>query len=196
MNPTKNFLLRIVCISAICLLSALIALAQQTENRTLKKALVSPAVPCPLEITNLKVNGTPVNFDQPFQADDNWLKGLTFDVKNTSGKVITHFNIGLRLRNPDNNQNASAPMVFHGRDTGLPNVEATVHVADGEIVHATYDEKRYGGLTQMQEHISLSRIISAELSIDMVVFENDTTWRNGLMHRRDQTNPMRWLVVR
>lgn len=196
MNTTKNFLLRIVCISAICLLSALIAQAQQTETRTLKKEALSPTATHVLEISNLKVNGAPISFDQPFQADDDWLKGLTFDVKNISGKVITHFNIGMHMHNLDNNQRAGRPMILHGRDTGLPNIEATVHVADGEIVHATYDEKQYSILKRMQPIISLSKITIAELTIDMVVFEDDTAWRHGDMMRRDQTNPTKWLVIR
>ena len=196
MNTARSFLFRVSGVAAMCLFTALITFAQQTDARILKKALVPPFEPVPLEISNLKVNGDPINFDQSFQADDEWLKGLTFDVKNVSGKVITHFRIGLRLRNPNNNQQVITPMIFHGRDTGLPNVEATVRVADGEIIHATFDEKRYNGLKQAQEQVGLNRITDADLSIEMVIFEGDTAWRLGNLLRRDSSDPMRWNVVR
>ena len=196
MNTAQSFFFRVSCVAAICLFTALTDFAQQTDARILKKALFPPFEPVPLEISNLKVNGTPINFDQPFQADDEWLKGLTFDVKNVSGKVITHFRIELSLHNPDNNQRAITYMVFHGRDTGLPNVEATAHVADGEIIHASFDEKRYNGLKRTQEHIGLSKITNAEFSIAFVIFEGDTAWRLGNLLRRDPTDPMRWNVIR
>lgn len=195
MKTAKSFLVRVSCLAVICLLGAVNANAQNTESRLLKKASVSPVEPAPLEITNLKVNGASIDFNQPFQADDEWLKNLTFDVKNVSGKAITHFQIGVLLHNPDNNQRAVAKMVWHGRDTGLPNVQPTVRVANGEVIHATYDERRYEGLKGIRERISLSKITSAELSLDMVVFEDDTSWRLGNLYRRDPANPMQWNVI-
>ncbi|HEX8187844.1 MAG TPA: hypothetical protein VF586_05810, partial [Pyrinomonadaceae bacterium] len=41
------------------------------------------------ELVALKVKGAHVPFGQKVTADDDWLRGLTFSVKNTSEKPIT-----------------------------------------------------------------------------------------------------------
>jgi len=191
----QNFLSRVVRSAALCLFCAALAEAQQMETRLLKKQKVAPVEPAPLEFSNLQVNGSPVNFDQPFPAGDNWVKGLSFDLKNVSGKVITHFRIGLLLHNPDNNLRTTVTMVFHGRNTGMPGVEPSVRVAPGETVHAVYEDKQYESFKRACSHIGLGKVTEATLGIEMAVFDDETAWRLGYLLRRDTSDPLRWNVI-
>ena len=47
-----------------------------------------------LELVELRVAGKPVITGQPFDADENWLKGLTLRVKNIGDKPIVAFGVG------------------------------------------------------------------------------------------------------
>jgi hypothetical protein len=192
---TKSAVSRAVKSVALCLFCVTLAQAQQTETRLLKRQKVAPVAPAPLEFSNLQVNGSPINFDQPFSADDNWVKAFSFDVKNVSGKVITHFRIGLLLHNPNNQQRATVTMVSYGRNTGMPGVEPSVRVAPGEMVHAVYEDKQYESFKRMCNHIGLDRVQEITLNIEMAVFDDETMWRYGYLHRRDSVDPLRWNVI-
>lgn len=192
----RNFLSRAVGSITLCVFCAAFAEAQQVETRLLKKQKVAPVEPAPLEFSNLRAGGGAINFDQPFQAGDNWVKDLSFDLKNVSGKVITHFRVGLHLHNPNNQQRVVVTMVFHGRNTGMPGVEPSLRIAPGEIVHAVYEDKQYESFKRMCHQIGLGKVVEATLSIEMVVFDNETAWRNGYLLRRDLSDPLRWNVVR
>lgn len=185
-----------ITVGMLCLVCVAFAEAQQVEARLLKKQKLPAVEPAPLEFSGLRAGSAAINFDQPFQAGEDWVKGLSFDLKNVSGKTITHFRIGLYLHNPDNQQRAVATMVFHGRNTGMPGVEPSVRVAPGETVHAGYEDKQYESFKRVRQQIALGKVTEATLSIEMVVFDDDTAWRNGYLMRRDSADPLRWNVVR
>jgi hypothetical protein len=46
-----------------------------------------------VEVLGFNLAGIPVNLDQPFRADDDWLKDLRVRVKNISEKPISHLRI-------------------------------------------------------------------------------------------------------
>src|SRR5205807_5120014 len=115
------------------------------ENRILKKQNWRNAND-PLEVFNLKVNGKEISFDHQFAADEEWVKSLTFDIKNISGKVLTHVRLGLLLGDPKGKQQVGiAPLFFYGRDTGLPDVKPTVQMKPNDVIHVAYTDKAYEG---------------------------------------------------
>lgn len=67
-------------------------LAQQTQDRIVKYNSWRNE---PVKISTVKVGGSPVEFAEKFQAENNWLRGLTFSVVNTSDKDICYINIAL-----------------------------------------------------------------------------------------------------
>jgi hypothetical protein len=111
----------------VCLTSASIALAQQTQERVIKKMNRRNE---PLAIFNLQVDGKPTSFDEKFAAGEDWAKGVSIDIKYISGKVITHFEISLRLPALQKDKpGGEVLMMFHGSNTTFPGVEPTVRMA-------------------------------------------------------------------
>jgi hypothetical protein len=47
----------------------------------------------PLQLLEITVDGRPITCGQPFMADVYWLKGLTFKIRNVSGKTIKYIRI-------------------------------------------------------------------------------------------------------
>src|SRR5215212_2984515 len=54
----------------------------------------------PINIFAVKVNGMPVEFNQKFTVDDDWLRTLTIGVKNTSDKAVVFISIDLLFPRP------------------------------------------------------------------------------------------------
>jgi hypothetical protein len=88
-TPYAQFIIRHLCVS-----TALLLIPTATVHSQSTKSIVrSPE--CPfieeetiLELTDLKVAGRKVPFDQAFDADNDWLKTLVFRVKNIGHKPI------------------------------------------------------------------------------------------------------------
>jgi len=185
-----------ISLMTVCLLCVLLAQAHQDETRVLKKESVSPTVPEPLAIFNLQIDGKPISFDENFLAGDEWVKGLSFDLKNTSGKVITHFQIGIRLPAPQPDKPGGlVHMMAHGSYTALPGVEPTVRMMPGDEIHATYSDKSYESFKRMRNHIGLTNVAQVTVGIDVAMFEDNTMWRHGELLRQDPSNPRRWVVI-
>src|SRR5215212_3653377 len=74
------------------------------------------------EIVNVKLKGANYSFDQKVYLDDDWLKGLTVTVKNTSSKPITYVGIDITLFDEkDDKVSGKLPFVFplsYGTYTG------------------------------------------------------------------------------
>src|SRR6185503_18739767 len=49
----------------------------------------------PVKIMNVRTNGRKVESNKPFVDDDDWLKGLTVDVRNDSDKSLTFLQLEL-----------------------------------------------------------------------------------------------------
>ena len=177
---------------------------QQAVNRDLKTPSLQSG---PLEIFNLKINGKEVAGGQKVIPDEEWAKGVSFDVKNISDKVITHIGFSLVSRNPDGK--SFALLFSHGRGTMMPEVKPTVRVMPDEVIHATYSDKPNGGFRLMNGPIGVVirkdgalaiGDVAFELDIESVMFEDDTMWKPGGpmgdYFRRDPSDPRRWNVIK
>lgn len=51
----------------------------------------------PLQLLEITVDGRPITCGQPFVADVDWLKGLTFKIRNVSGKTIKFIRISFTV---------------------------------------------------------------------------------------------------
>ena len=93
----RNSMKRLFLILALLSFSSL-SIWAQNENRIIK--MDKPGEnddEIYLEITSFKVDGNEIFLNEPFTADENWLKNLKVKVKNISGKPMTCVSIGLGL---------------------------------------------------------------------------------------------------
>jgi hypothetical protein len=81
---------------AIVLMVAQVA-AAQTKKRLIPFpawALDDTDEEVSLELIEIKIAGKSIPLDQPFEADDNWLKNMSLRVKNIGTKSIVAFGVG------------------------------------------------------------------------------------------------------
>jgi hypothetical protein len=163
----------------------------ETRDRELKISATSNE---PLEIFNLRIGDQPIVFDEKFRAGDEWVKELTFDVRNVSDRTITYFAFGVII--PSNNPKTapgSAPMFSYGANTRFPDVPATVRMAPGDTVHVTYSEDLYKMFQSMCRHLEVSVVTEITLRMEGAMIDDDTLWSLGKLLRRNPSNPVAWI---
>jgi hypothetical protein len=152
----------------------------------------------PVKIVKIQVNKSPVLLDRSFLASDDWLKGLTISVQNTSGKTIKYIEIALEFpRTEDQGQEPpSRDHLIYGEYPPLPGENATPHpdqppVLPGGIVDLVLTD--YDGTRRfLTETHYLASIKEVQISLDDIIFDDGTKFNGGQMWHRDPNDSNRW----
>jgi len=153
----------------------------------------------PLEFYDLKhVPSKHIQFDQPFIADENWLKDITIDVRNTSNKAITFIKLELGLFTASHPDQASVMYpIFMGKDTSVSGIEPSVIINPRDLVHLriNYSEHFDLYLRQTEKTERFRGVLKdrAEICIAEVMFDDDTMWFRGDIFIRNINNPNQWI---
>lgn len=157
----------------------------------------------PLKMTLVKTRRGAIEIDKKFSDDDDWFKGLTVAVKNSSDKPVTYIGIEILFRRPEiQGQTAPAGWDLEYGDnpfrykTGetiplirvkpvLPGDAVVIHLSDSDFdqVKLFLKDAKYP-----------SGINGIELRVTLIGFSDGTAW-SGRMLRRDPNSPGGWSPV-
>jgi hypothetical protein len=184
-------------------LTCLSGQAQESRLRVISQAPVEASRQSPIQIVSVKFKGEAIEPGRRFLADDDWLTGLTFKVKNVSDRPISYVAISLRVPTAAGRENKFSEFVGpyrYGCPPGfscLP--EATrfqKEIMPGETQDVVVAERTYKNLTAALAQSGASiPIVAAEYDIDSVVFDADTRWSRGFLFRRDPSEPNTYRMV-
>jgi hypothetical protein len=156
----------------------------------------------PVKITAVKTKKGLVKTDKKFLDDDDWLKGITVSVANTSDKTITAVNIELLFQRPEG-QTKLPPLVYplsYGRSPFLPREPVPSiqpepllpgNSRDIILVDTEYNSLKES-LKEAKYPINIKRL---GVRITEIGFSDGTAWTSGEMFRRDPDNPDKWIPV-
>lgn len=159
-----------------------------------------PAPEDPIKIIKVRNKGGAINLGGNTLADDDWLKGLSVTVKNTSGKSIAFVDLELHFNGPEK----SPGEIFSGYPVSYgkvpPPEPATVDVADiiapDEIVDVVLADDEYERLRTFLDKDNYPKSIKGvDLTIYQVIFDDNTKWVVGSLFRRDPNNPYEWHFI-
>lgn len=196
-----SYLSRLVSLVSYSLLLPALVIAQGAQERTVKK-IKAPHEP--VEITKFKLKGIPRGFGQNFTDDDDWLRGMTLTIRNTSNKPIVYLEISLDFPRPENQSPdqylpfmsalrygyypvLNAPLPPDAPSPLMPDEKAELKLTDADY------NSLMATLKALDYPASLKRI---ELTVSTVIFNDDTGWRLGTPTRRDPNKPDRWVNAR
>ena len=134
-----------------------------------------------IELEGIVVEGRPINIGEAFPASDDWLKNISFRVRNISGKQLRKIQITLVL--PEIKEGSpQIPFIAH--------VDKEKGLAPGEEVELTIP---VGGLyswvkDRIAEKGSLSRITKADILAVFVSLPDGTVWSSGCVKTADTKN--------
>jgi hypothetical protein len=185
-----------ISFSVVALLYIMSAKAQKSQNlKTLEfysYDFMPNSVPAPIEITNMKVKGKSVKFAEPFEADDDWLNGITFDIRNSGNKDIIFFEIDVAWKLLNDKADGFTGKIFFGRRPIPGRMAATALLSSGGATSVSYNDlhRAMAGLTR-KNIVSDTR--AAEVRIGTVIFSDDTSWSMGSLFVRDPKDDRRWV---
>jgi hypothetical protein len=164
----------------------------------------------PVEITLIKIKGSPVEPKRAFAADDNWLEGMTISVKNVFDKPIAYVSVmvsaylennnGQRFTRNGNDIQAAVHLHYGSAPSrpGEPVPPYTPPLQPGASLNLTFSERSRDELKSLlTEWDASTDVKEITVRLNEVFFEgdSDTMWSNGSMLRRDPINPRRFRPI-
>lgn len=196
-----NFPLLIRPVSMLLLVGTLTHLpgrAQELRGRVISPAPVEAGRQSPVQVVSVSFKGEAVEPGRQFLAEDDWLRALTFRVKNVSDRPISYVAISLRVpAAPGRKNKFMGPFVGpyrYGCPPGFPCLPEAARsqkeIMPGETQDVAVAEGTYTNLTAgLARDGASTPIMEAEYDIDSVFFDADTKWSLGFLFRRDPLEP-------
>src|SRR5215207_4963526 len=75
--------------------------AQEIRDRQLVPAFDFTTIQMPVEIVSIRLNGNEIRPGDKIQGNDEWLRGVSFTLKNISDQPIAYVNIGIKFPLPN-----------------------------------------------------------------------------------------------
>ena len=201
--------LGIVLLSSCVLIAGSYSAFSQTSNKALIK--LHPIDTQPADISLIKIGEQVVLPGKSVDANEQWIKELQLRVKNTSDKIVKfvlvklwfsldtdgkpilpehYFFQGQNLLispNDPTNKHYLASRHYSGEITLLPGEELDLQTAQ-DAVQGIYERVKTKNIPQ--------RIVNnIVITVEAVVFDDDTAWIMGNKSVRDKNNPQTWVNV-
>jgi hypothetical protein len=152
----------------------------------------------PLEITELRIDGKEAKLSKGVTIDTEWLRGLSWKVKNVTDKNILA--IDLFIVFPQTASNGGRLFVLsmkYGTDPkslGRPDTSQPLRPKDTTTF--VISDEIYGRLKpNLEKQVAISDVNHLRIKTELVVFDDDTAWGGGQHMRRDPNNPRVWVPV-
>lgn len=197
----KSFGYQITLALLITLCFSFSVSAQYDSSRVLSPMAVGTS---PVDIVGIKVKGRAVEPNRKFLAEEDWLNGLTFTLKNVSDKPISYVDVELLFPARAGSQVDGALFELrYGVKPILPNNSDVGNrpksILPGATLDLTLSEAEVQGVVSiLLSHAGISsNVESVTYCVGTVFFEGDedTFWSRGHLLRRDSNNPMRFNVT-
>ena len=154
----------------------------------------------PIKIEGMFRGDKPVEVDEKFSSDLDWLRGLRLRIKNNSGKSITHLSVGLDFPETTATGNIMLfPLKYgpHPASSRPPSekVRAEVPILPDGTFEIVLDNIEFGALKKFVEsRHPLDSLKRVNIRISGIYFSDGTAW-NGSWLKQDPSDSRRWLPV-
>ncbi|HEX8161282.1 MAG TPA: hypothetical protein VF538_05385 [Pyrinomonadaceae bacterium] len=152
----------------------------------------------PVEIVAVKLNGGDLRPGEKTPGDDDWLRGVSFTLKNISDKPISYVAVGLQF---PQSQGFVAYLLGYGVDfsRGEHRRESSPPpIQPGGTVDLVLTKDRYPVFLSILARGGAPRSFDvAPYYVDRICFEGepDIIWEAGLLKRRDPARPTEFNVI-
>jgi hypothetical protein len=189
-------------VSLMVIVSALFAGTHQEPQTFAKKLTYQPIKNQPVEISSFTAEGQKIDPNASFQsigANVEWIKTLSFDVKNTSSQPIQYITVSLLLRYSDP---ASTPVfwsLMKGETIGPENtvIGSKIDFFPEESIKFEVSDTTYVSLLEFlsRDGKKIEDISTVSLHVTSVEFPDHTLWDRGVMYTRDPQDATHWIPI-
>jgi hypothetical protein len=158
-----------MCVTACCFALALAAppapASAQERGRIVEAtaAVIRPEAQ-PLELVEIRAGGGAVDLGRPFQAGDDWLKGLTLRLRNISAEPISSLSVMMDLSEARRGGGALRVELTHGASAGSgARPDGVGYLMPGSEVEVRLTGAEYERVRQSVGEAGLARLSRAVL---------------------------------
>ncbi|MEK6337732.1 MAG: hypothetical protein AABM67_22660 [Acidobacteriota bacterium] len=177
------------------------ASAQELRDRQLKPGIDFTTIQMPFEIVSIKLKGFEIAPEQKLKGDDDWLKGVSFTLKNISDKPIAYVEVGLRFEPPPGAGRVVVFILSYGVDysRGLTRSGSSpLPIQPDETVDLMLTDEGYPNFLQMLSWAGIPRSFDVvPYRVQRVCFEDDPSiiWEGGYLKRKNPALPGRFGII-
>lgn len=162
-------------------------LTQEMRDRELSPVADFAMVQAPVAILSVKLNDKEIQPGEKIKGNDDWLRGVSFTLKNISDKPITFVNVGLRFPTRDGivvYSLAYGVNYSHGTHRTESSPPA---IQPGQSFDLVLTKERYESFLYVMAQGKPTSLDEATYYIMSACFENepDVLWEGGFLKRRD-----------
>jgi hypothetical protein len=164
--------------------------AQEIRDRQLVPEYDFTTVQMPVEIVSIKLNGNEIRPGDKIRGNDEWLRGVSFTLKNISNQPIAYVNIGIQFRLPNGFVMYSLPYGIDLSRGETRRESSPPPLQPGQTVDLVLTEQRYQSfLYVLAQAGAPSRFDTAPYYVETVCFDNqpDVIWQRGFLKKRNPT---------
>ena len=185
-------------LSVLAASSSSISAQEIIRDRQLVPAFDFSTIQMPVEIVSIKLNGNEIRPGDKIQGNDEWLRGVSFTLKNISDQPIAYVNIGIKFPLPNGFVVYSLPYgvnlsVDEPRRESSPST-----LRPGQSVDLVLTKERYKSfLYVLGQAGAPSSFDTASYYVETVSFDNqpDIIWQHGFLKRRHPSEIGRFDVI-
>jgi hypothetical protein len=155
----------------------------------------------PIKILDVSIGKDPVSLEESFPSRPDWLKGLRFKIKNTSGKTINRVSIDLDF--PETvalGDRVSWPLSYGPVPvpSSAPNKrENETPLAPDALLDLTLTDAQFETLKKsLSLRQGLDAITRVNIVIETIHFDDGTAWMQGQVMKQDPDDPRRWIPIK
>ena len=195
-RPFVDFVLLLTIVAA----ASLTIRAQELRDRQLIQPTGVGTVQTPVEIVSITLNGKEVRPGEKITGDDNWLRGISFTLKNISDRPVAGVIVGLEFPMPSGFFMYALPYGVDMSHGDFRKESSPPPLQPGQTVDVVLTNYRYKSFLHVLEQARAS-INGAPINLDTttyyvetVCFENqpDVIWQRGFLKKRHPTEPGRY----
>jgi len=164
--------------------------AQEVTDRQLIPAFDFATIQMPVEIVSIKLSGKEIQPGEKIKGNDEWLRGVSFSLKNISDQPIAYVNIGFKFPLPNGFVVYS---LHYGTDLSRGETmreSSPPAIPPGQSLDLVLTKERYQSfLYVLAQAGASSSFDTAAYYVDTVCFENqsEVIWQGGFLKRRHPT---------
>jgi len=134
-----------------------------------------------------------------FDGDSDWVKDLTLQLRNTSGKTITYIQLNLHFPEVTSNGRTALQQIFLGVDPDRKFSRPELRLAPNETVEIPLTDK-YPNIKTLVESVgkmAVGNVSKVWVEFHAAYFDDGTLFEAGTMFKRnpDQTDPRKWVKI-
>lgn len=150
----------------------------------------------PVQITDLKLRDKEAQLNKEFEAEDDWLKELSFKLKNISNKNITYVVVELSFPDSKATGHLMVRDFRFGRRPGEPNPTSEPLLLEPEkTIHISLAEQYTGIKSFLERRQSIRTHKTLKIRPFAIYFEDGTQWSGGDFYRPDPSAPGRYFKI-